>query len=575
MTSAHAGWSSVTRWTAAAGVIALIGGLALAVDLASSPGRFAGGALVNRTPDGTVIASPLRLSGRFPFTLDSGVIVGSPSESRNAGSLVVHQATLTLDLSGAVDPNAMSRGEVDAEPSVAPRIASYPTDSLRLMGAEIALLGPRGTRAVLEDVNAAVTVTRKGTYKLVGAGRLNGKSLAVDAVWTEAAVREGAARLPLKVSVRSSVLSFSLDGQFNTAPVPEFSGQAEFLAPSLRRFVKWVGLGHGIGEPSTSVSVVGPLEWSPSRMAFAKAAVAVNGNQATGAMTVKTTNGRLSLDGTLGFQELDLGRSWARLASHSTADGQPHVLTVLDADLRLSAAKVHAPAFEMGRAAISIALNQGQLQADMAELEIEGGIAGGQLSVDLNQVSPRASIKVKLKGVDAGRALAAPLRRNALLGRSNVTFEGTVGGGSLGEALSSIAGRGQFDLAEPGRVGIDVLALVHAARDTNIVGWAAAGKGATPVDAVSGRFRVLNGALTIEAVQARSGNSVLVASGRLDVPGRLMDISIATGPAGTTGEAPLTARDILLLRGTWDAPAISLMPPAKHDVKVVAPARSH
>jgi hypothetical protein len=182
---------------------------------------------------------------------------------------------------------------------------------------------------------------------------------------------------------------------------------------------------------------------------------------------------------------------------------------------------------------------------------------------------------VKLKGVDAGRALAAPLRRNALLGRSNMTFEGNVGGGSPGEALPSIAGRGHFELAEPGRLGIDVVALVHAARDKNIVSWAAAGKGATPVDALSGRFRVLNGALTIEAVQARSGNSVLVASGRLDVPGRLMDISVATGPAGTTGEAPLTARDILLLRGTWDAPAISLMPLSKHDVKVVAPARSH
>lgn len=574
MTSAHAGWSSVSRWTAAAGVIALIGGLSLAVDLATSTSRFASGTLAGRSPDGTAITSPLRLSGRLPLTLNGGVIVGSPVESRNAGGLVVHQAMMTLDLSGAVDPDATSLSAVDAIPAVTPRIAGYQTDSLRLMGGEIALLGPHGTRAVLEDVNAAVTVTRKGSYKLVGAGRLNGKALAIDAVWTEAAAREGAARIPLKVNVRSSVLSFSLDGHFNTAPVPEFSGHAEFLSPSLRRFIKWVGLGRGIGEPSTSVSVAGPLEWSPSRMAFAKAAVSVNGNQATGAMTVKTANGRLSLDGTLGFQELDLGRSWARLAPHSTVDGEPHVLTVLDADLRLSAGKVHAPAFEMGRVAVSVALSQGRLQADMAELEIEGGIAGGQLSVDLNQPSPRASIKVKLKGVDAGRALAAPLRRNALLGRSNMTFEGTVGGGPLDQALSSIAGRGQFDLAEPGRLGIDVLALVHAARDTHIVGWAAAGKGATPVDALSGRFRVLNGALTIEAVQARSGNSVLVASGRLDVPARLMDMSIATGPSGAAGEAPLTARDILLLRGTWDAPAISLMPPPKHDVKVVAPARS-
>ncbi len=574
MTSAQAGWSSVSKWTAAAGIVALVGGLPLAVELATSSHRLAGGAFVSRPEDGVQITSPLRLSGRFPLTIYGGVIVGPPADSRNASGLVIERATMKLDLSGAVDPDLAGRVDLDTKPAASPSIAGFATDTLRMTDAEISLLGPNGTRSVLDEVNATVTATRKGSYKLVGSGQLNGTAVAIDASWSEAAVREGAPRIPLKVIVRSPVLALTLDGQFKAGPVPEFAGQAEFQAPSIRRFVKWVGLGRGVGEQLTSFSVAGPLEWTPGQLAFAKATVSVSGNQATGALTIKHTNGRLLLDGTLGFQELDLGRSWPRLPARVSADGQPHVLTVLDADLRLSAGKVYAPAFEMGRAAISIALSQGRLQADMAELEIEGGIAGGQLSLDLNQLTPEALIKVKVKGVDAGRVLAAPLRRNPLLGRSNVTFEGTVGGSSLGEALSSVAGRGQFELAEPGRLGIDVLALVHAARDMSIVGWAAAGKGATSVEALTGRFRVLNGALTIEAVQARSGNSVLVASGRLDIPARLMDLSIATSPSGTTGEAPMTAKDILLLRGTWDAPAISLMPQPKRELKVVAPVRA-
>jgi AsmA protein len=123
-------------------------------------------------------------------------------------------------------------------------------------------------------------------------------------------------------------------------------------------------------------------------------------------------------------------------------------------------------------------------------------------------------------------------------------------------------GKGSFDLVEPGRIGIDIQALVHAARNAATVDWTAAGKGTTAVDTLTARFRLLNGALTIESIQARSGTAMMVGSGRLDVPGRLMDVSIATGPSASPGEAPMTAQDILALRGTWDAPAISLLPPA-------------
>jgi hypothetical protein len=85
---------------------------------------------------------------------------------------------------------------------------------------------------------------------------------------------------------------------------------------------------------------------------------------------------------------------------------------------------------------------------------------------------------------------------------------------------------------------------------------------------------MLNGALTIESLQARSGTQVLVCSGQLDVPARLMDIRIASGPSNT-GEAPITAQDILLLRGTWDAPAISLLPKGTSTTSQTTAVRSH
>jgi len=557
MTAARKSWSRISRLTAAAGFVAAIGGLPLAVRLATSPDHLVNNAVMVPIGDAIAISAPLRLSDRLPLTIDSGSILTATGE-RGVSGVVIDEAAMTLDLSNGQIERATTA--LDTKPTTLPQIAGFASDTVKLTRTLVTVIGPSGATARLSDVNATITASRKGSYKLVATGRLNDQPIAVDAIWGEAVALGGAPQLPMRMTLRSPVLELTLDGHYKDGVSPQFVGEAEFQLPNLRRFVKWMGLGRGVGDQFRSISVSGPVDWTASRMAFAKANISVNGNHATGALTIKHAGDRLSLDGTLGFQELDLGRSWPSFAAAQGKDSkEPHILTVLDADLRLSATKVYGPAFEMGRAAVSIALNKGRLQADIAELEIEGGNAGGQLALDLGQPSPQAAIKVKLKGVDAGRALASSLRRNALLGRSNLAFEGTLGGQSGGDGLSSLAGRGSFDLAEPGRIGIDVHALMHAAKTTPNVGWAAAGKGGTPVDSLAARFRVLNGALTIESLQARSGTSVLIGSGRLDVPARLLDVSIASGPS-SSGEAPMTTQDILLLRGTWDAPAISLQP---------------
>ena len=216
------------------------------------------------------------------------------------------------------------------------------------------------------------------------------------------------------------------------------------------------------------------------------------------------------------------------------------------------------PAVNIGRAAAAITLSGGRLIADLAELDVEGGSGTAHVSVDLNEPVPKAVTKLRLTGVDAGRVLAAPLNRNPLLGRTNVTFEGAARGQSLPEAIASLSGKGQFELVEPGRLGLDLPALINAARESAVVGWAAAGSGGTALESLAGRFRLLNGAITIEAMQGRSGSYVVVGSGRLDVPGRLMDMSIATGPIAAT-EAPVTVKEVLSLRGTWADPAIRLV----------------
>jgi len=559
----------------------IVGGLPLAFQYASSSDRSSRISTAAFTSSQVSLGSPIRISERFPLTIDDGIVTGidasAGSERRDTAQISIDKAALTLDLSESTGrrPRGPHIFGSEVSRSFGPPIAGFAAGTLRLTRAGLTLLGPHGESAELKDASATVVVTRKGSFKLTATGFVSGQKIAIDALWSDGSPHDAGSPMPLKLSLRSAVVEASLDGLFKADERPSFTGEAEFRLPSLRQFVAWAGLGRGVSEHLRSVGIAGALDWTRAQMSFTRMALGVNGHQATGAMTIKHTGSRLSVDGTLGFQELDLGRQLARLLETAQpATAEPHVLTVIDADLRVSAAKVQAPGLEMGRAAVSIALNKGRLQADIAELEIESGVAGGQLSMDLNEFAPKAGFKLKLRGVDAGRVLAEPLRRNRILGKANLTFEGTIGGRSAQEGLASLAGRGQFELAEAGRLGLDLSALAHAARMTSVVGWAAAGRGGTSLDALTGRFRVLNGALTIESVQARTGTAALVGSGRLDVPARLMDMAITSGP-GSTAESPLAAQEVLILRGTWDTPSISLQRNAKPETKVEAPIGIH
>jgi AsmA protein len=553
----------------------VVGGLSLSIDLPGRSERIGVSPALAQSMETLAITTPVTISDRLPLTLDYGVLSISSDTVEGSGQrapslIAVDDARLTLDLSRMPQQPLSSLPEV--VPSRMPYIAGFAAGALKLKKARLKVIAPNGHQTVLKDLTATVTVSRKGQYKLVGNGQLNGQRLNLEAQWTDLASRGASQQLPMRLSLRSGVIEATLDGAFKPGTTPTFSGQGEVKLQSLRKYLGWLGLSENFGDLIKSISISGPLEWTPQQMAFAKARIGADGNLATGAFTIKHGGARLALDGTLGFQELDLSRYLTQHPAAPAAGADvPHLLNVIDADLRISADRVRLPAVETGRGAITIALNKGHLLADLAELEIEAGRVGGQLVVDLNTPVAKVDMKMKLRGVDVGRVLAAPLRRNPLLGRSNVTFEGSANGRSPMEALAALSGRGHFELAEPGRVGLDLAALTHAARGSTVVGWAAAGKGSTALDTLNGRFRLLNGAVTIEALNARSGSQTIIGAGRLDVPGRLMDVSIGAGPAADPTSAP---QEHLSLRGTWDAPSISLHKVERSDVKAEIPLRS-
>ena len=545
---------------------AILVGLPAAVELGIpaelvSSGLNQGSFLVRKRPDATAITTPIDLSEHLALTLDGGLVSLAVADAGLAGAptrLLIDEPTLTLDLTRPGVANR-SRSAPNAPPIVA-RLAAFKSGTLQLRRGALTVISASGARYSFRNVDATIASTRLGSYRLQASGTFNGQTLQLDGNWSEPAGKTGQPPVPIRLQMRSAYIEATFDGMLRTGGPPVLAGEARFRIPSLRRLVAWTGLGKGIGDQMRNIVVSGPLTWSTARMAFAPATVDINGNRATGALTLEQTGPRPSIDATLAFDELDLRPAFVEARAQSirpgTRSATSRLLATFDADLRLSAGRIRAPAVELGRGAITIALNQGRLAAGLVGIEIEGGIADGQLLLDVNEATPKADIKLTAKGVDIGHILSLPLQRNPLTGRANVVFEGTAQGGTLLEAASRLAGHGQVELASKGRLSLDLAALVHAIKVQPVVSWAAAGNGSTALDKLKCRFRVLNGALKIEALRASNSAAVIIGNGQVDVPGRLLDLYLGSGPP-VAGEAPIVVQTMMALRGTWASPAIS------------------
>lgn len=377
----------------------------------------------------------------------------------------------------------------------------------------------------------------------------------------------------MKFTLSAPSLDAKFDGRFTATDGPRLQGQAELKTRKVRGLARWFGIAVASSPDLRDASVAGQLDWSGGRLALSDATVSFDGNQGTGALSLKTGL-RPFVEGTLAFDAFNTAIYTGAPAQWIVPSGDlpsgnkaavstdPSILKSFDADLRLSASKVLVSPVETGRGAAAVKLRNGRLQVDIAELEIESGSLGGQVTVDATGDTPRTAVKAKLSSIDPGRVFSDSLKRNPLLGRANITFDVVGTGHSLRETWGSLGGKGAVTLVGSGKLGLDLSALLYAARQKASVGWSAAGKGGTGLDKLDGRFNFSRGAITFDPLQFQSGTTSYFGTGKFDLPGRLLDINLAVGPA-TASEAPLTAHDMLLLRGTWDNPEITVQQPQR------------
>lgn len=556
------------------GLGVLLAGLPLAVEFAAPEDGLRSAVVQAGSGDTLVLSRAISLPAVPGLILERGTL-----RSLDVTGVAADRLVPKLQLDGAVfklhakATMAASSG-LSLEPAQAlgpllNQLALLNVGALAVRRSSLTITLTNGRHVLLSEIMADITASGKDAYFAKGAATFNSQVVRFEMDWSRAADSRPSARLPLRLSVKSHLLDATFDGRLGLHEGLRLQGTTAIEVRKVRALARWFGLASPGANDLRTAKLSGTLDWSEGRLAFANAKVSVDGNAGEGALTLKTGGPRPAIEGTVAFKVFDIEPHISSLMTPElpapaivgqvpVADVPLTLLSALDADLRLSASKVIAPLFETGRGAVTITLRKGLLLADLAELEIEGGTAGGQITLDVNSDRPRLGVKGKLAGVDPGRVFTSHIKRNPLFGRANIAIDGFGSGPTLAEIVMSFSGKGTFNLVENGRLGVDLKALAWAAQKVNHVGWLAAGKGATPLEQLEARFLFSNGALALEGLQARSGAATFIGAGKVDLLGQLLDVNLAVVAAATT-ETPITAQEVLAFRGPWSDPAISLM----------------
>ncbi len=521
-----------------------------------------------------VLAAP-----RDSVTLNSPLTLPlMPNVMIEAGRLSVTSSNPTQSLTGAEVKALLSAGKAklvldDAMLSLAPtqsngaspdrNISSLAPSLIALLDSSFWQLEVRNAmiqlgrgedeRAFLTDVSLELTKLDTRQMRIKGSFVFHEKPVTFDIVMgTEAALQnkkndgKGTIGRAFNIKLTSDLLELKTAGTLSAGDQPQLSASTSTLVVSdLRKMARWIGLELGSSGGLGRFEARGPLEFSPSSIAFSDANFTLDGNEATGALAFKWgRKKRPAIDGTLAFKAFDVApflvsskASQQNLSpSFSVADyfslppSQSSVFLLaeqIDADLRISVANVSAGATRFGRGAASFSLKDGVLLADLAELDIaKGAHCGGQFGLQFDEGVPRYSLRGKIESVDLALLTNALWSYNVLSGTGDVTVDLKANGHGIDQIVATMNGKIGVRQDGNGQIGLDLRTLAATARAQTQKGWGGAVRGQTIIQGLHADFTMIDGLLVAEQVSARAGDASLSAEGSINFGDKVGDVNV-------------------------------------------------
>jgi AsmA protein len=584
----------------AGGFIALVAitGAATSILIETAPGSLDAPALrvAAAVPGEITVSEPVQLMTSPRLILERGTIrldrpasliqrkVESPEQILAGGraALVLDGARLSLDMS----PHASAEAEGTAgssNPSQSAELSPLLTAMTRLGFAGLSIrnavltIKRAHSEEAIENINAEIAVNSGKSLEANATIRLTGETLTLEA--SLGAPQGGASARSHTLAMRLSGPSIDAkaDGRLKLGPVPAIvSSKGELRVKDIRQTARWLGAPLVEGPGLASFEASGPMTWSDGRLSFEKASFVVDGNSATGGLSISLTAGRPFVEGTLAFEAFEVapylsvgeqGRAPFSASSmwlQGIADPNGRrtlLISEFDADLRMSASRVSASGTAIGSGAVSVTVKDRIMQAEVAELTLEtGGSGDAHLTVDARQLEPRVAIRGRLMDCELATLSRLIFGFDLLSGPGQVDADLTGWGASLGTALASATGTVGLTMDKGGSIAAGLNEMIASSGDQAKAAWGSGAGPRTQVQSLTAHIEANVGHIEIRHLDTATATARFLASGTIDPVQKALAVqlqSVAQDELNASGRPAVIGS--VEISGPWASPLIRKM----------------
>ncbi len=536
------------KWLLLGLIVLLLAGLAILPRQLGDSDRLAArviDALSAWTGGEVKLTGPLRVQYFPDVAIKSGFEITNATRLPLVKSITTSDARLSLDLAELllgrikIDALRLLRPEITLKevPSmvmgpdqtlqarVANLLGGAPVDVLRLHDGTIAIPTSTGTEA-LKKVDARIDVSAgTGAMSSFGSFQLRGETVrfALDCA-APSDVAEGL-RIPINLTFTAEPLTATVTGTASFATGLQIDGDVQADMPSARDFFIWAGIGLPPGKSLKKLSATGLAHWNGTTLTFDDGSFTLDGNEAVGLLAV-TPGARPRIDGTLAFDRLALD-PYLGTAEPAKQDvtvtaslgGQP-LLKYFDADLRISAAEITAPALTLGRGGFTISAKQGMVLGEVSELEFCGGSAAGRIDLDMSHDVTKATFTAKASDVPVEDCLRQLALDAPFTGTGALKAELSAEGQSYEELIQGVGGTVKVNV-ENGAVPVDFTRLLTTVTPLEGDGWNP--NNVTSFDQLTADCRLGTGHIWCETFTMQTSRGLISGSGDVDLGQQTVD----------------------------------------------------
>jgi AsmA protein len=368
----------------------------------------------------------------------------------------------------------------------------------------------------------------------------------------------------VSVSLKGNRLSVGFDG---SAQLPStVDGAARMQTADLRGLMAWMGqplaAGGGLGAFSAS-GIFGfqgdTISFEETRFTLDETSGEANGRVTLGGkptVTARLDLRELVLDpylggGSTGGQPAAQSGSVSGSAPAATAptvagkswSTEPIDFSGLKAanvDFKATANEIRMDKIRIGQSALSVAIQDGVLTADLEKLSLYDGTGTGSVRLNGAATTPELSAKFDLSGLNA-----YPLLRDAadftwIDGKTLIGLDVTTSGASEQQMVQNLKGTASYMFEDGAIRGINIPQLVRSLSVETLLGWQASPSEKTDFSSLGASFQIENGIATTSDLSLIGPLIRMSGGGTTDMPNQRLSWRVEPRIVATLeGQAPM------------------------------------